>query len=358
MSGFVRIVLLFVGMLLLGAAVVSAQEGKDPTALFNEASDLAEKGQFEEAVAIWEMVADVIPEKYRPVVQVNLGLAYKKLEKLPQAWYHLSRYLETQEQGDEEVEGWKSEVEGELRKTHAQLTIRCDPVDASVFLQGEGTAKPYPCPLVWWFKPGKRIIRVRKEGFEDKMEVLSVEPDRKEFVYSAKLTPKDQGKSVTEKPADAQTSKPDPPDPGPVEPGPGEIAPGQGTITRPATEPRSARKVAGWAMVGGGAAVVVGGFACHLAAYSRNENLKEQYPDGTEGSKVPPQAVEDYNSAYDEDVRPVSTAAWILYGAGGAAAVAGAVLLVLDAADGGKSTAHVAPLFAPEGAGIGVSIAW
>lgn len=387
-----------------------AQDGKDSIALFNEASDLAEKGQFEDAIAIWVMVADVIPDKYRPVVQVNLGLAYKNLGKLPQAWHHLGLYLQSQPDGDKEAQTWRAEVETELLKTHTRVTVNCEPSDAQLFIQGEGTAKPYPCPMTWWFKPGKRIIQVERDGYQKKMEVLNVEQG-KDLAVTAKLATTEEygyleirgnrravpvflngmlegkvpfkrrlkpgayelmlgppgempwkktvtiepGQTVVEEPAIAQKTKK------PVDTVEGKND-GNGTtvIAKPDPVKKSGtKKGLGWGLAGGGAAVGIGGLVCHLLAFSRNNGLQDDFPDGTADNKVAPEVVDAYNKAYDDEVKPLSTAAYVLYGVGGAALAAGVVVLILDAKDGNKDTAtNLVPMLGSDHAGIGVSFTW
>jgi tetratricopeptide (TPR) repeat protein len=387
----------------------SRAQGKDPIALFNEASDLADKGQYEEAIAIWLMVADAIPEKYRPVVQVNLGLAYKKLGKHPQAYHHLSRYLAAKP-GDPDASGWLAEIKGLLAKTHVLCHVKCTPADARVFVQGE-SKDGYACPLDWWFEPGRRLVRAEKEGFEQKLEVVEVPAGKGELDVQVVLAATEQwgylevhgeGKSiqvfldgmlegkvpfrrklkpgsyelmvgrpgelpwkkrVTVNVGETLVEKPD--IAAPEEKPPQEtLATQLGTPVHVAAKAEN-RAGAGpwwkWTLVGAGAVAAATGGALGYLAMERNEQLKRDFPDGTPESPAPIQHRELYDQAYDDEVRPKIISSYALYGVGGAMAVAGGILLLVGEGEqepAANDRFGLTPALLPDGAAMTFSISW
>ncbi|MBM4354171.1 MAG: hypothetical protein FJ109_10310 [Deltaproteobacteria bacterium] len=389
----------------------AAAQDKDPIALFNEASDLADKGLFEEAVAIWLMVADAIPEKYRPVVQVNLGLAYKKLGKLPQAWHHLNRYLEVKPD-DAEAAAWLQGVVADLRKTHVLCHVRCQPADARLFVQGE-SKDAYRCPLDWWFEPGKRLLRGEKEGFDQKLEVVEVAAGKAEQDISIVLVPVEQwgylevqgaGKSIqvflngmlegrvpfrrklkpgtyelmvgrpgelpwkkTVVVAASETVVEKPEVANPVEKPPEDDLSAQlGTPVHVAAKAETRGNSGAWwkwTLLGAGVAAAATGGTFGYLAMKRNDELKGEYPDGTDESPAPVQHQELYDKAYDDEVQPKVISSYVLYGIGGAMAITGGILLLVstDSDEEGKDREGklgLAPVALPGGAAMSFTLSW
>jgi len=380
----------------------TAQENKDPVALFNEAVELAKNGQLSDAVAIWLVVKDDIPERYRPVVLSNLGLAYKKLKKNPEAWYYLDRYLSGLAEPEKAAVKARDEVEKEMKRTHVKVQISCDPADSHIYLGAEEAGTAYRCPLVWWFEPGKRPVRVSRAGYKASVDVLNVEKGKPVDVAFnlAPLPPEDgvleiqgdakavqvfingrlegrvpfvrklapgtydvmvgppgkvpwkkkvtieAGKTALEKPEVAQKSAPPPEEPKSFVP----------TVVTKPVKPESdveGPSVLDWALIGGGAALVAAGGALHYMAYSRNGELMDKYPDGTAENPAPASNKSDYDQAFDDEVAPKMTAAWALYSVGLAAAATGTVLLVMDLqTEGSAGDVRIMPMPMPDGAGV------
>ncbi len=408
-SGLVLAFLLGVG--LQWPATDAVAQSKDPISLFNEASDLADKGLYEEAIAIWLMVADAIPEKYRPTVQVNLGLAYKKLGKLPQAHHHLSRFLVAKPQ-DPDATAWLAETVGELRRTHVLVHVRCRPEDARVFVQGE-SKEGYACPFDWWFEPGRRLLRGEKEGFEQKLEVVDVTAGRPEQDVLLELVSAEQwgylevpgtGKSVqvflngmlegrvpfrrklkpgsyelmVGRPGElpwkkqisvvaGQTLVETPELAPPEEKKPEETLAAQlGTpvhVAAKAEEESGAGSWWKWSLVGAGVVAAATGGALGYLAMDANEQLKRDYPDGTAENPAPIQHKNLYDKGYDEQVQPKIVSSYVLYGIGGAMAIAGGVLLLVGNGSGGESKdtegkLGLAPVLLPDGASMSFTFSW
>ena len=376
---------------------VGAQQ-RTPIELFNDGSDLAEEGKLAEAVAIWVLVADDIPDKYKATVQVNLGQAYKQLNRPVEAWHHLSRYLASNE--DAEVAGWRQELEKQLGKTHVRVDIRCVPAETTLVLQSAaGGAVPYRCPLTWWFEPGSHPVRADAEGHKGKVSMLQVKEGMAQELEIA-LESKQQyghlvvegdgravqvflngkleggvpferkirtgtyelmvgapgkmpwrttivieaGKTVTKAPdaARQEVAKPD------IE------EPTSTLVVMAPDKPAKNRKGLAWALLGAGVAGLAGGATLNGLAYGNNEDLRSDYPDGTSEVKAPVSNRDAYEAGYESDVKPLMIGAGVLYGVGAASAIAGTVLMILDAQN--ESETSVEPLAAP--GTIGLSFDW
>jgi hypothetical protein len=364
---------------------------KTPIELFNEGSDLAEQGKLAEAVAIWVLVADDIPDKYKATLQVNLGLAYRELGQPAEAWHHLTRYLASRE--DTEVAGWQKQLATQLGKTHVRVTIRCVPAETTLVLQSAGSAVPYRCPLTWWFEPGSHPLRADAEGHKSKVTMLQVKQgpayeteialvsnqqyghlvvegdgravqvfldgklegsvpfERKirvgtyELMVGApgqmpwrKTITIEAGKTVTEAPEAARkvVADPEPEDPSTK----------STVVVLPPDKPIKNRKRLAWALLSAGVAGVAGGATLHGIAFSNNEDLHSQYPDGTADTLLPATNKANYDAGYENDVKPLVIGAGVLYGVGAAAAVTGAVLMILDKTPEDSATS-IEPLAAP-----------
>jgi hypothetical protein len=388
-------------VVLLGNSLLA--QSKTPIELFNEASDLAEQGRLEEAIAIWVMVTEDIPDKYKPVVQVNLGLAYQKLEKLPEAWYHMMRYLEKKE--DSEVDGWRQELEKKLVKTHKMVSIKCEPDKATIYIQSSaGNSVPYRCPINFWFAPGKHPVRITKEGYERRLELLDISKTMSAPEIIVKLEAKTEfgslqvqgnaravqvfidgklegtvpfnrklavgtyelmvgrpgkmpwkkriaieaGKTIIETPDLAQKDKPAPVDPI-KNPGTDPINPDK-TIT----QKQEGGGIPWWTftIIGGGAVAIGGGATMLGLASKRNKDLRAKYPDGTSDNPQPISNQENYQKGYDNDVQPMLAGGYVLMGVGVAAAVTGTILMVVKPGRDKGSKKTAAPMVLQDGGGM------
>jgi hypothetical protein len=126
-------------------------------------------------------------------------------------------------------------------------------------------------------------------------------------------------------------------------------------ISKPVEPPSKMPAWWKWAVAGGGVALVAIGGGLNAAALSRNDELKQQYPDGTYWKRAPAENPAKYEDAYNGEVVPMATTAYILYGVGAAAAVTGTILLFVPE-DDAVGTTTVAPIIAPDTAGISFSM--
>jgi len=370
----VLVALTVMGLVLFRAPCADGQD-KDDTVVkrFDEASELAESGRLGEAVRLWTAIADKLPAEYRSRVQLKLGYAHKKFGKLPEASYHLTLYLKSTDKPEEEAVAAAEQVEKSLCRKHRKVVISSMPEGASVCFHSGADALGYPCPLTWWFKPGKHKVHLKKQDHEGRDEELTVVAGEGEQAFSIKLAALEKvgtievkgpevgaevyvdgnrkgtvplklelhagthdlvvsragrpswkrhvtvraGDSIVERPVLPRFRAGD----GGGDSGKG--GKGAGSIRMLSGEPRSLKWKLGWGFAGGGAGLVVLGGVLQIAAYSRNESLYDEHPPGSAGES-------EYVDGYENSVKPMATAAYVFYGLGGAAAAAGIVLLVLD----------------------------
>ena len=154
------------------ALPIQAQEG-NPAQKIEAGLDKAADGQFREAVALWlEALGDEeLTDGQRTEVHLYLGLAYKNLKEYPEAWHHLSKFLNKKTEADASRD--LGEVTDALEKEgYEKVIINCDPPGSSIAF---GKVAPvYSCPLTWWVKPGKRTVRVSSERCGDIVAELEI----------------------------------------------------------------------------------------------------------------------------------------------------------------------------------------
>ena len=386
---------------------VAQEKADDPVAEFNEGVKLAGEGKWPDSVNIWLGLQGRMPEKHVPTWHLYLGMGNKALKHYPESWHHFTTYLQTSGKEDPATGKDLQEVEEKLVKAgFVKVGITCEPVGSMVSFHPPASslqppASTYACPLTWWFKPGKHqawavhagckakeleldvLKRGGKAAFPAKLEdckgTLIIEGNRKAtqvFIngslegkvpferklkageYKLMVGPPGEmpwkktlsiqpGATVVETPALAQKVAAKAPEPD-----------GDGNGTTIVARPEEKKKGAGaevtkWALFGGGLALVVVGGILNGASYSKNEDLHDKYPPDSAVHK------EAYNSAYDDEVKPLSTAAYVLYGVGAAAAAAGGVWVIVDAVKAAPKRATGVSMAPMLGAGTaGAMVGW
>jgi hypothetical protein len=310
---------------------VCSQEQKSPDQLFQKGVDLAIQKDYQQAIDIWLPLLDKANDESKPKILKATALAYKKLHQLPEAWHHFSHYLRIGAGEDAKAARWLKKVEEELARKHEKIVFSCAPEGVTLGIKrsqepdsNSAISPPtlhFTCPLTWWFRPGKHGIEAQKEGFKSQLveiDVLELGDQGARNIKLLAIAPM----AVPLKPTTAAP----------------ETAAPTTSIASPAV-PESDSRVLKWVLTGTGAAVVATGGALQLLANSKNEELHDKYMDKT---KYPDGAVAKghYDVDYDDQVKPRRTTAFVLYGVGGAAMVAGVVLLAMDkgAEDGEPET--------------------
>ena len=261
-------------------------------------------------------------------MHVNLAVAYKGLERLPEAWYHLDAYLmKTTKERDPAVEKERDGVEKALVKTHIPLRFSCDAPGTTLSIDGSVDNR-YPCPLRWWFKRGTEgTVTASAPGHvQGETPIRAHELDRDRRIV------------VTLKPA----KKPNVP-----------IKEDQGTggVSKPAERP--SRRARHWSRFGGGMALVATGAILQVVASNKDQQLRKDYPgDVTDWTEWQANR-KGYQDGFNKDVKPLAYSAYAMYGIGGAAAVTGLVFLIAYwSKPAAPATARVRPLMAPDVLGV------
>ena len=156
-------------MLLIGTAMVSRAETKlDVAAENNRAIELSKAGKLGDAIKIWFRLLDGTPASYehRWVFHKNVGRNFQKLSSLPQAWWHLSRCLKLATKTQKKPTQWRDEVAQALKADgYVRVTLSAGP---SIFEVRPVTGEYgnwYQGPTTWWFKPGNVKLPIRlKDG--------------------------------------------------------------------------------------------------------------------------------------------------------------------------------------------------
>lgn len=395
--------------LVLTSSPARATEKLDPAAQLAEADKLAAEGRVAEAMTIWEAVLPAVGTAQAAKLYARLGLGYRKFGKLPEAWHHLTRHTESTGSPDPAAVDSLAQLNKALPRNWSKIEVTTNPPGGTLYFgeKAEGTA--YGTPLTWWFKPGSHSLHLLKPSFEPVTVSLRVDQPGEVRVASFELT-EDQrdgllqvkgpeggaqvfidgllegtipfhrkikagtyelmvgrpglpvwkktvvvapGGTAVERPRlKAETDNsllPSVTDTDTVERLP------EKSITRTAEPPGRKPAWWKWAIAGSGIAMVGIGGALNSAAISRNDELKQQYPDGTYWNRAPAENPQKYQDGYNGEVVPMATTAYILYGVGAAAAVTGTVLLFIpEDSPGGGAT--VAPIVSPDTAGISFSL--
>ncbi len=396
-------------VIMLASPPAQGEEILDPAAQLANAEKLATEGRVAEAMAIWETVLPAVGTAQAAKLYARLGLGYRKFGKLPEAWHHLN--LHTQSTGSPDPAAVESlaQLNKALPKNWEQVEITTNPPGANVYFGDSAAGTMYETPLMWWFKPGTHALHLVKATFEPLTVTLKVEQPGGTRVASFELT-EDQRDGILQvkgpeggaqvfidgflegtipfhRKLKSGTYELMVGRPGlPVWKKQVVVAPGGTTVERPrlkaetdksllpsvtATEAverlpeksitqtqKHSRKAPAWwkwAIAGSGIAMVGIGGALNSAAISRNDELQQQYPDGTYWNRAPAENPRKYQDGYNGEVVPMATTAYILYGVGAAAAVTGTILLFIPEGESGGG-ATVAPIVAPDTAGISFSL--
>jgi hypothetical protein len=395
-------------LVMAAASATSLAQDKDPAAQLEQAEQLSKDGRVAEAMAIWEDVLPSVGTAMASKLHARLGLGYRKFGKLPEAFYHLTLHTGSTGSPDPKAVEDLAQLTKALPKNWSQVEIVTTPDQATVYF-GEGPeGKGYTTPITWWFKPGSHKIHLVKPSFqattvalqvsqagqksvaaytlsEDQrdgvLQVKGAEVGAQVFIdgllegtipFHRKMKPgsyelmvgrpglpvwKKQivvvaGKDVIERPRLKGDDKGGSLLPTTTDAETVEMLPEKAIDAGPKRKPAAWWK---WAIAGGGVALVAIGGGLNSAAVARNDELKKEFPDGTYWHRVPAENPVRYKEGYDNEVVPMATTAYVLYGVGAAAAVTGAILLFIpEASPATKAT--VAPLVAPDTAGISFSL--
>jgi len=295
---------------------------QNTTTCLNRSVDLAQSDDYVSAARTALECLSSLPRVDQVKAHKVIGFAFRKLDELPAAWYHLSRHMELSGKDDAVVRDWLRELETLLRSTHVKVTLNCRPSGATVDIQAsreEALVTTVECPAAWWFVPGRHTLVFSKAGYADRkfsFEVKEVGDPGIRDISLATIDIDDKTRSFSRWPE--------------------------------------------WTLVASGIVVAATGAVLHTVSHLRNEDLHDKYWNRANF----PNAVEArgmYNAAYDSDVAPLSTSGYVLYAVGGAAVLTGVVTWALRRPPStGKTSAGwwLMPWHLPQGGGASLTLDW
>jgi hypothetical protein len=385
-------------VILLAASSAVGQEKvvRDWPGEIDRGALLARQGKFRDAIVTWlELLEAAPPKEHLPTIHQYLGIAYMELKAFPEAWHHMRTYAGLGNEQDKEAQADLDKVEKGLLKSHVKVSIICNPEGAALYLSDKAEGAVYACPLEWWFPHGTHPVYAVKQGHEPASAELAValngrtefslvlipvapavgtliiegnEPAAQVFLnggkegalpFSRSLKPGiyevriempgkkewagratiEAGKTNRQIPtfeeAVATVVHPKVDKPVPAAADPGKIL---------TTKAKSKRGKAAWKWValGTGLVTVAVGGILHAAAWNDevdlyNRALKEKWPQS------------QYDSEFEDQIRPRVTASYVLYAVGGAATAAGLVGLLVETVRGNKKrqSAQLLPTVGP-----------
>jgi tetratricopeptide (TPR) repeat protein len=278
------------------AAPLAAEDARaaEARAAYLRGADLYGKGRYQEAIAAFEEADRLKPS---PALQYNVGQAQEKLGDVPAALAAYARYLRADPRAPnrDAVEKRVRSLEARLATTGLQmLHVTTSPERAEVAVDGEGAR---PAPVDAPFAPGRHVLSATAPGYLPAAQEVDLPADRSlevHLVLGAGQDPSAAPLAAT------------PPSP-PLE------------ATRPGEAPRpvAAKSWLGPIIAGGVAAVAAGaGLVLGLQARNAQNQLLAGGNDRSQADALVSKANGD------------ATAANVLYGVAGAAALTGGVLAI------------------------------
>lgn len=141
--------------LLLATSLAAQEKGKRTAAelkqLNNDAFAAAGKGDLDKAVELWRDMVRYLEGQARWDIHANIAVAYRKMEKYPEAWHHLRLYMTNTSKGNVQAGKDLQLIEKKLEAKHFKVTINCDPAGAAkggpdIYSYG---GRAHSCPLQW-----------------------------------------------------------------------------------------------------------------------------------------------------------------------------------------------------------------
>ncbi|MFH1531562.1 MAG: hypothetical protein ABIK09_12610 [Pseudomonadota bacterium] len=383
----------FLAFFLLTANAAHADDATSVATQNNEAIRLSKEGDLDPAIGIWlTLLAETGTDyEFRWVFHKNIGRNFQKLGRLPEAWWHLTQAWELSGGGkSQKLLTWVGEVETAMGGSHTKVHLEGELDGTTVRFSTDRHGYAYRTPMEWWFLRGDHLVRVTAPNREAAARNFTVDEQTQTVTLSLPL-PEGLGILVLRADPAAEllvdgvvqgvgdveietTAGPHVVESrvGGLQRWIGEVeVPSRGTLTKdvrapvtapPPPEPRVAPWT--WALLAGGVAAVAGGGVTWWLA---GENLDDQrgayrgwlddqyHLDGAVPMGKETEATKEWNSRVASKVTPVQISSYALWGVGGAAIAASAVLIGLDLArsgDADTTVQTVQPWALPGGAGL------
>lgn len=163
-------------VLTLSAASTQAQQSprEQAAALAEQATVAFEEERLDDAIAAYSEAFSLVPD---PSFAYNLGGLHMMNDNLGQALRYFEAYLRLFPGATDraEVEQLIEELRGELTTTWTQLSVDSTPVGATVIaVYADGESEELgETPLETWVRPGETRLRVQLEGWEDAEDLFN-----------------------------------------------------------------------------------------------------------------------------------------------------------------------------------------
>jgi len=344
------------------------------------------------AIDFWLQATEVASEKQLISLHKNLGLALFKLERFPEAWYHLTTYMQRAAGTDAKVAKKIVACEKKLKKMHVRVRINSQPPSSAILPPGDRMHR-IRTPFSWWLPPGEYVVEFTRDGYLTSKEKVRVELEgKKSFSFALKrkpttgllvLTGKAEGSNVR------LNGKAQGPLPFKVDLKPGvyklevfyatgekwmgearmeagktvEMEVQLGTVVQPPVVKRERKsQLWKWLTLGAGAALLATGGAFTAMAIKGLEdydkiNKKYSHITSTTHPDYLDSYIPEYDAVWTDEIQPNLTASYVFYGVGGAAVLVGAgALIFLNGSDDEVSSSlfRFMPMMGPQRAGLGL----
>jgi hypothetical protein len=187
---FARALVPVCALLLLWSGLALAEDVAKARAFNAKAIKAYEDGKFLDAIDFWLQACEFASVEQLIKLDKNLGLALHKLDRLPEAWYYLTRYMQRVDKTDAGVAEKIRELEIQLRKLNVKVTIDSHPSGATAFLPPGDRMHQVKTPFSWWLPPGEYVVEVKMDGYSDAKQTLRIDIGGKEnFLVPLQVAP-------------------------------------------------------------------------------------------------------------------------------------------------------------------------
>jgi hypothetical protein len=309
-------------MIVLLSPSVGRAAPPDPGALANQALARFEAGDAVGGLKLYHQALAQAVGPQRVDILVNLGMAYGRLDRQAEAWGYLAWATRLHPARAVEVRDALTFLEEALAATHRRVRVESAPSGARATLTTRGQEHTLETPFDWWFGARAVEVVIAMDGYEpeqvsvhggaaaDPLVMVALQPEAT-LATTSSLT-----------------------------------APAAGRVAPPL---RRGRGVPTWKWItlGAGGAVALAGAVTWGLASKEADDLG--------GRAWSSEAA--YDKAWDDQVVPLQMSSYALMGVGGAVALTGGVLVLMDAlgGDGAASAMTLTPMAADAGLGFCLS---
>jgi hypothetical protein len=322
--------LVVVGAMVAGAAAPAEAKAKKPKLskaekkklkkakkrqkkFFKKAAAAYDDELWDDAIASFLLANEALP---KAGILFNIARCYENKNDQLKAVEYLEQFVaeEEDEEAKEEGQDVLDVVRKKVAQSYATVNISAKPKGAEVRLtRGETTAVTGAAPFKRYLEPGKWVVTIVKEGFDEWKEERALEPGKVLNLDITLVDPK--VREAEEKAAAAKKKKEDA-----AAKKKAEKERKEAEALAWAREDAEAESFRNWMIVGGGAVLVATGTVTAFLLSGANEKVDDLAKDGG--------TVADHRSAADA-ASSLALMTNVLLGAGTAGVIAGGALMYL-----------------------------